>query len=118
MLSAFLFAKVTVPGPLVFDHVVVKDGGLGNPSSDAVPARLAVSESPIVWSGPALPDGFWLVVTVTVTSSEVDRAESFPVSRRTYVPILENVAVVAATFELPKVTVPGPLTFVQLIVTF
>jgi hypothetical protein len=40
--SALASPNVTVPGPLTVDHIVVNaPGGLGNPSSVAVPLRLA-----------------------------------------------------------------------------
>jgi hypothetical protein len=49
VLSAFASPNVTVPGPLTFDHVVVNiAGGLGNPSSEAVPLRLALAGNVIV----------------------------------------------------------------------
>jgi hypothetical protein len=49
VLSALASANVTVPGPLTLDQVVVSiAGGLGNPSSVAVPLRLADAGSVIV----------------------------------------------------------------------
>src|SRR5215207_10027810 len=52
-------------------------------------------------------------MTVTVTSSELITAESFAVSRKTYVPPLVNDAVVTGELLSAKVTVPGPLTTLQ-----
>jgi len=44
VLSALALPNVTVPGPLTFDHVVVRvPGGFGNPSSKAVPDRFALA---------------------------------------------------------------------------
>jgi hypothetical protein len=49
VLSAFALPKETVPGPLTLDHVVVNvAGGFGNPSSVAVPLRLALAGSVII----------------------------------------------------------------------
>jgi hypothetical protein len=56
-------------------------------------------------------------LTVIVTSSVVDRALSFAVSLSTYVPSIEKLAVVFNAFALPNVTVPGPLTFDQVVVS-
>jgi hypothetical protein len=62
VLSALASPNVTVPGPLTFDHVVVNvAGGLGNPSSLAVPLRSALAGSVIVWSAPAFTTGSWLI---------------------------------------------------------
>ena len=120
--AAFGLAKVTVPGPLTIDQVMVTAlGGFGSPSSVTVPARVAAAGKVTVRSGPALTTGAWLTggagFTVMATSSLADRALSFPVRRRTYEPDVENVAVVAAAFGLAKVTVPGPLTIDQVMVT-
>ena len=54
--------------------------------------------------------------TVTVTSSLDEIWLSFAVRRKTYWPLVENVAVVDATLGSAKVTVPGPLTAVHAIV--
>ncbi len=44
MAGALGLVKVTVPGPLTLDQVMVKTpGGLGKPSSVAVPTRLAAA---------------------------------------------------------------------------
>ena len=56
------FPKVTVPGPVTFDQVVVTvSGGSGSPSSLTVPDRFTRSGSVIVWSPPAETVGAWLV---------------------------------------------------------
>lgn len=55
-----------------------------------------------------LPDG--ALKTFMVTSLVEESAESFPVSRRTYVPAAENVAEPVTALGALKVTVPGPLT--------
>ena len=78
-------AKVTVPGPLTLDQVMVRlPGELGSPSSVALPFRVAAPDAMIVWSGPAFTTGAALVplalFTVTVTLSAVLSAESLPVS--------------------------------------
>jgi hypothetical protein len=112
--------NVTVPGPLTFVQLTVKVLPLGNPSSLAVPARMAVADRLIVWFGPAFTTGAWFVgeagFTEITTSALVTRALSLAVSRRVYVPAAENVAVVEATDDEPNATVPGPLIFVQLTV--
>ncbi len=53
---------------------------------------------------------------MTLMSSLVDSTLSLAVSRRTYVPAVEKVAVVEAALALAKVTVPGPLTTVHAMV--
>ena len=50
-------------------------------------------------------------------SSEAFRTLSSPVSRSTYIPDVLKSAVVLSAFAFPNVTVPGPLTFVQLVVS-
>src|SRR5439155_464206 len=85
-------------------------GGLGSPSSLAVPDRVAEFGRITVWSGPAFTVGGWFCdagFTVTVRSSLLCRAESSAVSRSTYVPDAEKLAVVARDLASPKVTVPG-----------
>ena len=57
VLAAAGFAKVTVPGPVVLDQATVSAGGAGNPSSLAVPLRVAAAGSVTVRSGPALTTG-------------------------------------------------------------
>ena len=52
-------------------------------------------------------------LTVTVSVSVLVSAPSFALSISTYVPALENVAVVAHSFGCAKVTVPGPLTLLH-----
>src|ERR1051325_7013405 len=67
VLVAFSFANVTGPGPLATVHFVVK--APGNPSSEALPARLVLFATPStqvnVRSGPALTTGRSLMITVT-----------------------------------------------------
>ncbi len=83
--SALALAKVTVPVPLTLDQVVVTlAGGLGSPSSVAVPTRLAVAGRVMVWSGPAFTTGALFVgaaLTVTTTSSVDESALSLAVRR-------------------------------------
>ena len=52
-------------------------------------------------------------LTTTVSVSVLVSAPSFALSISTYVPALENVAVVASSCENAKVTVPGPLTWLH-----
>ncbi len=52
-----------------------------------------------------------------VTSSVLDKALSDAVSRSAYVPDVEKLAVVLRAPTLPKVTVPGPLTLDQVVVS-
>ena len=59
--SAAVFPKVTVPGPVTLDQVVVTVfGGSGSPSSLTEPDRFARSGSVIVWLAPAETVGAWL----------------------------------------------------------
>src|SRR2546429_9834926 len=56
--NALALANVTVPGPLNFVHPNVRSpGGMGRPSSLAVPFSVALAGSVMDWSGPALADG-------------------------------------------------------------
>jgi hypothetical protein len=48
-----------------------------------------------------------------MTSSEADNALSVAESRNVYVPAIENDAVVLRAAAFPNVTVPGPLTLLQ-----
>jgi hypothetical protein len=66
---------------------------------------------------PLLPLTVLLLLTVIVTSSLDEIWLSLAVRRKTYVPATENEAVVLGAEALPKVTVPGPLTIVQVVVT-
>ena len=50
-------------------------------------------------------------LTVIVTSEVEDSAVSLVVSRKTYVPEAEKVAVVLSRLAFPNVTVPVPLNF-------
>ena len=43
--GALTLAKMTVPGPLILDQLVVKVLPAGKPSSEAVPLKLAVAGS-------------------------------------------------------------------------
>src|SRR5688572_3454862 len=98
---------------------LTEPGGLGRPSSVAVPTSDAGAGSDTVWSEPAFTVGAVLTGgdTVTTMSSEVDNTLSFAVRRRTYVPAAEKVAVVSTAAALPKLTVPVPLTLLQVWVT-
>jgi hypothetical protein len=93
-------------------HVVVSAPGI--PSSLAVPASVAVFGSVIVWSEPAPAVGAWLAMIVT--SLVVESSLSLAVNRRTYVPETLKPAVELSEFAFPNVTVPGPLTFDQVVV--
>src|SRR5690606_15975982 len=55
-------------------------------------------------------------LTVTVRSSDALSTLSFPVSLSTYTPSTLKLAVVLNAFAFPNVTVPGPLTFVHVVV--
>jgi hypothetical protein len=57
VLSDAAFAKVTVPGPATFDHVVLSEPVTGNPSSLAVPLKVAAEGNVIVWFDPAFTVG-------------------------------------------------------------
>ena len=50
-----------------------------------------------------------------VTSDVEDSAVSVAVSRNTYVPEVENVAIVVTALAFAKLTVPGPLNFDQVV---
>ena len=54
-------------------------------------------------------------MTTIVTSEVEDSAVSLAVSRKTYVPEMENVAVVLGALAFAKVTVPGPLNLDQVV---
>ena len=58
----------------------------------------------------------YFLFTFTTTSSLDERALSDAVSRRRKLPVLANRAVVLSALALAKVTVPGPLTFLQVVV--
>ena len=51
-----------------------------------------------------------------VTSADAERAPSDAVSRSTYDPEVEKLVAVLRALALAKVTVPGPLTFDQVVV--
>src|SRR6185436_15384047 len=69
VLSVAALPKVTVPGPLTLLQVKVSAaGGLGSPSSEAVPARLAVFGRVIVWSIPAFTVGARLLAHLMAAS--------------------------------------------------
>ena len=87
------------------------------PASVAVPFNVAVFGNVMVRSGPALTTGAWFCgTTVTVASSLDERSPSLALNLTTYVPSMLNEAVVTAVFGLLNVTVPGPLTLLQVIV--
>src|SRR3954468_21042559 len=56
------------------------------------------------------------VATIIVTSSLLLSSPSFAVRRNTYVPLAEKLAVVESADVLPKVTVPGPLNLLHVVV--
>ena len=56
-------------------------------------------------------------MTVTLTSSLEARSVSSAVSRNTYVPAAEKVAVVSTAPASANVTTPGPLTLLQVVIT-
>ena len=55
------------------------------------------------------------LLTVIVTSELEDSTVSVAVNRNTYVPAVESAAVVLNALVFPKVTVPGPLNFDQVV---
>ena len=59
--------------------------------------------------GPASTTGGAGVVTTIVTSLLANKRPSLAVSRSTYVPAAEKLAVVLSALTFPKITVPGPL---------
>ena len=63
-------AKVTVPGPLTLDHVVLRVPGLGSPSSVAMPDSVAAPGRVTFWSGPAFTVGGWFAGPATVQVNE------------------------------------------------
>src|SRR5262249_54360454 len=109
--------KVTVPGPLTLLQATVRWLPAGNPSSVAVPFNVAVFGSVMVRSGPALTTGAWFCgITVTVASAIGRGSWRHRLKLTTYVPATLNEAVVIAAFGLLNVTVPGPLTLLQVTV--
>src|SRR5260370_17851606 len=51
-------AKLTIPGPLDSDQLMVtRPGGVGRPSSLSEPAKAAAAGRVMVWSAPALGTG-------------------------------------------------------------
>src|SRR5438132_1370758 len=62
-------------------------------------------------SGAGVPTG----LTTIVTSAVEDSAVSLAVRRKTYVPAVENVAVVLSALAFANVTVPGPLNLDQVV---
>ena len=67
---------------------------------------------------PALTTGAVFVdagLTTIVTSEVEDSAVSLAVSRNTYVPDVENVAVVLSALAFANETVPGPLSVLQVV---
>src|SRR5437762_1626477 len=117
--AALAGENVTVPGPEVLDQVMVSAGGAGSPSSLTVPAMTSGAGKVSVLSGPAITTGAVSVaeLTTTCTSSNDVSAPSLAVSRRTYVPAVENDAVVDAAFGGENVTVPGPEVLDQVMVS-
>lgn len=101
--------KVTGAGPLTSLHEMVS----GPPPPLADPFRVTVFVGRVMlWLAPALTatgTGFTAtpVVALTVT------VPSVAVSLSTYDPNVEKVACVTAEFGLLNVTVPGPLTLLQ-----
>src|ERR1039457_993157 len=57
------------------------------------------------------------VMTLTVTALTVCTCPSFAASWNTYPPGIETPTVVDSAFGLPKVAVPGPLSWLQAIST-
>src|SRR5205814_462080 len=107
VLSAFTFPNVTVPGPLNFDHVVIRVP-FGIPSSVADPDRFEPAGIPTRRSFDLMKSRLFstrIGLTAMVTSEVDDSAVSLAVKRKTYVPEVENDAVVLSAFTLPNVTV-------------
>src|SRR5262245_21354267 len=119
--AAAALPHVTLPGPLTLLHVVVTALPAGRPSSLTVPAMDALAGRVTAVSAPALTLGARFVggtgLTEIATSSDAVSAESLAVSRSTYRPACENVALAVRLAPLPNCTVPVPLTFVHCVVT-
>src|SRR6266508_6349453 len=65
--------KVTVPGPLTFDHVIVMDpGGFGRPSSETTPVSVALAGSMMFWSSPASTTGARLIAGAPETQIQLE----------------------------------------------
>src|SRR5438552_14316431 len=107
--------NVTTPGPLALDQAVWSVP-FGRPSTSlAVPERLTpAGNTTDVRSALALTTGG--AFAVMVTSELEDSSPSLTVSRKTYVPDAEKVALVLNAFGGENVAMPllGPLTCVQL----
>src|SRR5512147_2225937 len=108
--------KVAVPGPDTWLQVIVLPVcSLPVWYVWAVPARVVESTSQRFWSVPALaPDGFSL--KSMVTSSETVQVPFVSVHLNTYVPYLSTDTVEVGEVMVPKVAVPGPDTWLQVIV--
>src|SRR6266536_1917088 len=65
-------AKVTVPGPLSVDQVVVTAGGLGKPSSVTTPLSVALPGRVMIWSGPASTAGARLIGGAPATQPQLE----------------------------------------------
>src|SRR5918999_24182 len=100
-----------VTGPLTWLQLTLSEFGDGTPSSIAKPWRgIVLSGGVIIWSGPALTSGGWLLAcTVIVTVSATSNSPSPTVSRSTYTPGTLKEAVVEGASAFSKVTGPGPL---------
>jgi len=113
--AAVGLVNAAVPGPLAWLQITDRLLPAGRPSSLTLPFSVALEGMVIVRSGPAFTvGGKFCGMTVIVTSLLLVRSESKAVNRKTYVPDWLNVAVVTALVALAKVTLPAPLTLVQL----
>src|SRR5438093_480209 len=95
------------PGPSRLNHVSsVNDCA---PSGDATPNVTRLFE-PLNFSAVFTTTGLTVMVTLLLPGAPL---LSVAVRLRTYVPAVENVAVVASAVASVNVTVPGPLTLLQ-----
>src|ERR1043166_1721492 len=78
VLNELALPKLTVPAPSTLDHVVFNELVTGNPSSPAVPLRLAVEGNVIVCAAPALTVGAWFAGKLPEASNNLPMLESPP----------------------------------------
>jgi hypothetical protein len=107
VLSALASPNVTVPGPLTLDQVVVTvAGGLGNPSSVALPLSDALDGKVIAWSPPALTTG----ARLRLNGAPSTQFQLLPVIAPVAAGAIESPAVVfIPSFNPHRATSPLPL---------
>src|SRR3989442_1818706 len=98
---------VATPVPSRRNHVSIVNAAVPRPSAgpNVTYALVPPKARPLFAEDAAL--------TVTISVSPPVSAPSFALSINTYVPALENVAVVAHSFGCAKVTMPGPLALLH-----